>query len=86
MKTIGLIIEKNSLPAECAEEETKLNGETPDKQTQSNPKKTAKKQPKTKKPPKEKEPPEIKAEESPSEITEETDDPDKTEESENGAD
>ena len=86
MKTIGLIIEKESIPAECTEKETKPTGETPDKQPQGTPKKPTKKQSKTQKPPKENEPPEINAEESTLETAEGTDDPEGTEEPENGAD
>lgn len=86
MKTIGLIIEKDSIPAENEEKETKRTGETPDKQIKGEPKKPAKKQPKAQKPPKENEPPEMKAEETPSDLTEETDDPEETEDPENGAD
>lgn len=85
MKTIGLIIKKDSFPADIPEEKAKLTGEPPEKQTEDKPKKTTRKQSKAKKPPKENEPPEIKAEESPSEAVGETDAPDEEKDSENGA-
>lgn len=79
MKTIGLIIKKNSLSADIPEEKAKLTGEPPENQTEGKPKKPTRKQPKAKKPP------EIKAEESPSETIGETDAPDEEKEPENGA-
>ena len=81
MKTIGLIIEKDSFPANIPEEENNLPKEMPEAQTKDKPKKPSK----PKKPPKEKEPPEIKAEESPSETDGEAETPEEKE-PENGAD
>lgn len=77
MKTIGLIIEKASLPGKAPEEEKKLPEEIPEAQTKGKPKKTSK----PKKPPKGNEPPEIKAQDLPSETA-----APEEKESENGAD
>lgn len=77
MKTIGLIIKKDSLPDKVPEKENKL----PEAQTKDKPKKPSK----PKKPPKEKEPPEIKTEEPPSETDSETNAPEEKE-PENGTD
>lgn len=87
MKTIGLIIEKASLPGKAPEEEKKLPEEIPEAQTKGKPKKTSnpKKPSKPKKPPKGNEPPEIKAQDLPSETADETAAPEEKE-SENGAD
>lgn len=84
MRTIGLTIKKKGLPAEIPEEETNRNEGTPGNQIEDKTKKPSKKTPKNKKPPKENQPPEIKDGETPSETAEEQ--PEESEEKENGAD